>query len=82
LLYGCALTAVTTSKSGPTSAVPASQGRIAAYRIGGSEVKCKLVRAALERLEGERDVFSPPDVERGDFEAERAGRRVSDRTRR
>ena len=31
----------------------------------------------LQRVEGERDVLSPPDVEREDLEAERAGRRLN-----
>jgi hypothetical protein len=31
----------------------------------------------LQRLERGPDVLSPPDVERGDFEAERAGRRLN-----
>ena len=31
----------------------------------------------LQRLEGESDVLSSPDIERKDFEAERAGRRLN-----
>ena len=37
-----------------------------------SDIKC--VRAALERLEGGRDILRSPDFEWDDFEAERAGR--------
>ena len=41
----------------------------------GTDVKC--LRAALERLEGGRDILRSPDFERGDLEAERAGRRLN-----
>ena len=34
----------------------------------------KRVRAPLERLEGGRDILGSPDFDRGDLEAERAGR--------
>ena len=40
----------------------------------GSLQTSKGVRATLDRLESGRDVLRSPDFERGDFEAERAGR--------
>jgi len=40
-----------------------------------TNIKC--LRAALERLEAGRDIFWPPNFECADFEAERAGRRLS-----
>ena len=37
----------------------------------------KRLRAALERLEGGRDILGSPDFQSGDLEAERAGRRLN-----
>src|SRR5215475_12871612 len=41
----------------------------------GTNIKC--VRAALERLEGTRDILRFPDFEWEDFETERAGHRLN-----
>ena len=42
--------------------------------VSGSPTDIKCLRAALERLEGRRDILRSPDFERDDLEAERAGR--------
>ena len=48
--------------------------RIRLVVTSGSATDIKCLRAALERLEGGRDILRSPDFECGDFEAERAGR--------
>ena len=46
--------------------------RLVHYERVGHDIKC--IRAALERVEGGRDILRSPDFECGDLEAERAGR--------
>src|SRR5262245_37893056 len=41
-----------------------------------SSANIKCLRLALERVESGRDVFSSPDLDRGDLEAERTSRRL------
>jgi hypothetical protein len=41
----------------------------------GRDIKC--VRMVLQRLKGGHDILRSPDFERGDFEADRAGGRLS-----
>ena len=48
--------------------------RIRLVFMSGSPHDIKCIRAALERLEGGRDILGSPDFECGDLEAERAGR--------
>ena len=48
--------------------------RIRLVFTSGSITDIKRVRAALERLEGGRDILGSPDFDCGDLEAERAGR--------
>src|SRR5262249_59894939 len=45
---------------------------VAGYERVGRDIKC--IRAALERLEGGRDILRSPDFECDDIEAKRAGR--------
>ena len=46
--------------------------RLVIYERVATDIKC--IRAALERLEGGRDILRSPNFECRDFEAERAGR--------
>ena len=46
--------------------------RLVVHERVGNDIKC--LRAALERLEGGRDILRSPDFECGDIEAKRAGR--------
>ena len=48
--------------------------RIRLVFTSGSATDIKRIRAALERLEGGRDILGSPDFECDDFKAERAGR--------
>ena len=49
--------------------------RLVVHKRVGTDIKC--ICAALERLEGGRDVLGSPDFRCDDLEAERAGRRLN-----